>query len=269
VSRTRRAAARGISLTIATVALALFAGACSSDSGAGSPDSGSGTPGIEPTDTDNSPPAGTFPDLPTESGSGATPPTETTPPPTSVDPDTAEIDRQVKLLRAGEIAYKVPARMRVNDLQQVTVRVGYDLSDADIEEIPGAGPVASGPVKVGPHVLAELTGPDFTISRVGGGDGRRVLTEDNLAEWGWDVRPQRSGTLQLDLVLSVYLADGTSSLYTRTFDKTIDVEVNAMHSVGQFFKDYWAPTGLTVPVIGAGLYAFIRWFRAKRIRLNR
>jgi hypothetical protein len=57
-------------------------------------------------------------------------------------------------------------------------------------------------------LVAVLGGIDFEIRRVGGGDGRRTLLTGNFAEWQWDVRALRSGSLQLDLVLFVRVRDG-------------------------------------------------------------
>ncbi|MPZ81336.1 MAG: hypothetical protein GEV28_13415 [Actinophytocola sp.] len=213
---------------------------------------------------------------PPESSAPAFPPVESSPPqvaptpePTPEETDRQEtVDQQRELLRRGHVAYRAPSPMRVDDLQRVTVRVADTLTPSEwTASLPGTGVVELNTAIVGSDLVAELSGPDFEISRVGGDDGRRVLATGEFVEWAWDVRPQRSGLLRLDLVLYVRLRDGGPPLDVRTFDQSVEVEVNAWYGIGRWLRDYWPLTGLTAPVLATGGWVLVRKVRA-RLRSN-
>lgn len=170
-------------------------------------------------------------------------------------------------LRTSQVAYRAPSPMRVNDVQRVTVRVAGELGPPDLTSgLPGTGRVSVNQAQVGTDLTADLSGPDFQISRVGGDDGRRELPEGGYAEWAWDVRPQKSGNLHLDFVLYVAKDSGGVPIHYRTYAHEVDVEVNFSYTVGKFVKDYGAITGLSVPVLAGALWTFLRWLRKKRAK---
>jgi hypothetical protein len=155
--------------------------------------------------------------------------------------------------------------MRVNDVQRVSVRVaGKDTPPEWTSGLPGTGSVTVHPAPVGSSLTADLSGPDFLITRVGGDDGKRELQEGGFAEWAWDVRPQKSGKLRLDFVLYVAKDAGGVPIHYRTYAHEVEVEVNFPFSFGKFVKDYGALTGLTVPVVAGAIWTFIHWLRKKR-----
>jgi hypothetical protein len=98
-----------------------------------------------------------------------------------------------------------------------------------------------------------LSGPDFEITRVGA-DGTRTLGTKSYVEWQWTVRPQRGGTLFLQVTLYVRLQDNPDAAATdvRTYSENVSVEVDPMPAVGAWFREYGAATGITVPVIVGG-----------------
>jgi hypothetical protein len=172
------------------------------------------------------------------------------------------IDQQRALLREGRIERHIPREMQQGAVDTVRVRVGA-----------GGAPTLEGPpaeidvdqVLVGSDLVAELSGPDFEISRVGGDDGRRLLPSDGYTEWLWNVRPTTSGNLSLQVVLFVRLRDGSEPpLEVRTFSEEVIVSVTPWQMMGSFFKSYGAATGLTIPVIVGAVIAIARYVRARR-----
>lgn len=167
--------------------------------------------------------------------------------------------------RDGLVVYRAPSPMRVNDVQRVTVLVLDEGAPFDLtSNIPGTGQVSVEQAKVGAALTADLSGPDFQITRVGGDDGKRELLEFGVAEWAWDVRPSKGGTLRLDFVLYVAKDTGGAPLRYRTWAHAVEVHVNVSYSFGKFVKEYGALTGLTVPVVAGAVWTFIRWLRKKR-----
>jgi hypothetical protein len=177
------------------------------------------------------------------------------------------IDQQRALLREGRIERHIPREMQQGAVHTVRVRVGE--GDAPKLEGPPAE-IDVDQVLVGSDLVAELSGPDFEISRVGGDDGRRLLTSDGYTEWLWHVRPTTSGDLSLQVVLFVRLRDGSEPpLEVRTFSEEVTVSVTPWQLMGSFFENYGAATGLTIPVIVGALIAIVRFTRARRTAPSR
>lgn len=195
-----------------------------------------------------------------------------TPPRTSPVPDDSrqeQLDRQRRMLREGTIAYRAPEPMRVGDAQRVTVRVTDGGEPPDASGLPGTGSLTVDPAPVGPDVRAALTGPDFDIERVGDDDGRRFLPTGGHVEWAWDVRPRRSGRLQLDVTLYVLLSDGSAPIEVRTYDRSVEVSVDTWREVGGWLQKWLPYTGLTVPVVVAGIWALVRRRRTAKRAVRR
>jgi hypothetical protein len=191
------------------------------------------------------------------------PRTSVPPTPTLTDPaDKDLLDRQRQLVMNGQVAYRAPTPMRVNDVQRVTVRIAGQVAPPEFtSSLPGSGKVTVEQVRVGSNLTADLSSADFQITRVGGDDGRRTLAADSFAEWAWDVRPLRSGTRHLDLVVYVRLTDGSAPIYYKTFDHSVEVEVDILFSFSRWLKDYGALTGLTIPVLAAAAWKLVRHLR--------
>lgn len=263
------------------VATSAFLGACDSGDMAGDVERPRPTslPGFPTTNlpglpTENRPEFPTTPLHPTESevphepsSSTFEPPSRTESPSAPLDPSTRQqkLDQLKKQLRDGTIAYRAPEPMRVNDFQRVTVRVRDESSESTTApELPGTGPMTSDPVKVGPDVKAELTGRDFEIGPVGDDDGRRVLVTGGYVDWAWDVRPLRSGRLQLSVTLSVLLEDASAPpLEVRTYDRVVNVDVDPWFSFKRFLKEWGALTGIGVPAVVIGIWTLYKHWRQR------
>lgn len=211
-------------------------------------------PSVHPTTVPVTPPSEPGPSLPTVKPSAT--PSRT---------DAATPTTTTFRLRDGQVVYRAPSPMRVNEVQRVTVRVAGRAAPPDLTSgLPGTGSVTVAPAKVGTALTADLSGPDFHITRVGGDDGQRELPDHDYAEWAWDVRPQKSGKLRLDFVLYVAKDLGGVPIHYRTYAHEVEVNVNFPYSFGKFVKDYGAITGLSVPVIVGALGTFFVWLRKKR-----
>jgi hypothetical protein len=114
-------------------------------------------------------------------------------------------------------------------------------------------------VKVGSDVKADLTGDGFTIARIGGDDGSRVLADASSASWSWQVTPQASGprTLYLSLYVRVKGPDG-SPVDVRTFRQDVTVAVNPSYTIVDFLKTWWPASGLTIPVVLGAVWLWLK-----------
>jgi hypothetical protein len=176
-----------------------------------------------------------------------------------------ELDRQRSLLLKGQVVRDIPDRMRQGDAYRVTVRATGEQPPPDLFAGLSSSATAD-PALVGSDLVADLSGPDFEIARVGASDdGTRTLGTRSYVEWQWNVRPQRGGTLDLQVVLYVRLQSDTEAPPTdvRTYSENVDVQVDPMLAVGAWFREYGAATGITVPVVGGAAW-FILGHLARR-----
>lgn len=95
----------------------------------------------------------------------------------------AFLDRQILFLKAGHLAYRQPSPIRLNDWRRVVVRVSGPSAPPDfVGGLPGSGPLRNRDVKVGSDLIADLSGPNFNVVRVGHDDGKRTLATGTFAE---------------------------------------------------------------------------------------
>ncbi|WP_091383254.1 hypothetical protein [Actinokineospora alba] len=130
----------------------------------------------------------------------------------------------------------------MNDSHRVTVRGAEKAASSGVTaELPGTGRINISSTMIGTVMVADLSSPY-----------RRTLLTDSFAEWARDVRPTRSGSLKLDLVIKVVdLTREGASTYYKTYDQPVEVEVNLAYGITNWLKTYWPMTGLTIPVLGA------------------
>ncbi|MBV9144203.1 MAG: hypothetical protein JO115_25335 [Pseudonocardiales bacterium] len=145
------------------------------------------------------------------------------------------------------------------------VRVSGPSTPPDfISDLPGSGPIRNRDVRVGSDLIANLTGPDFNIVRVGGDDGKRTLATGAFVEWQWDVQPLHSGQKELSLILFVRLTDGGPPVDVKIFTEKVDVKVNPIHTALQVVKDYWsAITAVVSAIFGGAVWMVRRWRRTR------
>jgi hypothetical protein len=206
------------------------------------------------------------PDIPHNSKSasrsgGGGPSSAQQPTPSGGNPYQDRVDYLNSLLQPGHVVYRAPSPMRVGDWQRVVVRIAGIVPPAGFsEDLPGAGSLQHRDLKIGPDLTVVLSSPEFTVRRAGGDadNGERSLPSGGSAEWQWDVQPQRGGAKKLHLEVFVRVTDDAKSMLVKTFDQDVIVEGNIVHAVGGWLALNWAATGLTVPVVFGGLWAWLR-----------
>ena len=52
-------------------------------------------------------------------------------------------------------------------------------------------------------------------------------------------------------------------IYHRTYDHSVEVEVNFVHSLGAWIRDYGALTGLSIPVLAAAAWKLLTALRKR------
>jgi hypothetical protein len=178
-------------------------------------------------------------------------PSEGSPPPDGANGDNGEgprdpvqraIDRRLRSLAQGGIAFIVPPDMKVGTESSVIVRISRDPSEDLFEgvDVPGEPEVVS----VAWDMAVELIGGGaFEIDPEG--PQEQVVPPSGFSEWSWFVLPQESGDQTLRFIVSVVirLPNGDEKSHRIVKNKEIHVSVNPAYQLGQFLLSYW-------PVIG-------------------
>lgn len=168
-----------------------------------------------------------------------TPPVAATPSPSGQD-DFVLIDRELKQLPTGIIAFNSPNSMNLQDTAHIQLLLTIDQSIKDlIKKITESGNRQDAQIKVSPSMEARLTGTDFQIVAIT--MEKQEISKKDITEWKWDIKPLKTGQHILHLTLSVFfhvhgLLVGRS---IRTFDRKIIVNISPSQRASEFFSDNW------------------------------
>jgi hypothetical protein len=182
-----------------------------------------------------------------------------TPSPSPEIPPT-EIDRILKSLDWGNIAFNVPDSMSLNEAKKVELLLGPSQSADELKTMVKGKGVEGGieieRIQISDQMEANLTGDGFSITDVL--PARRAVSKTAVTEWKWDVRAIKSGKLRLHLTLNALVkVEGREQLYPiRTFDKEYVVDVPWQEKpffsfIGRNWQWLW--TTILIP-IGAWLW---------------
>lgn len=175
----------------------------------------------------------------------------------------AQIKAAFKKLRQGQIGFKTPAKMKVNEAELVEVHISDDLQRNLKSELGDKAEVFQ--TKISDLLKVTLYGINFDIKPMS--PKNRFLSDGNLAKWHWEVIPKKSGeqTLILKVYARVRLGDESEELEDlETFKRTIKVTV----SKSNWLKQNWISiTEMAIALSSAGFFAFImtKWKLVKNI----
>jgi hypothetical protein len=140
-----------------------------------------------------------------------------------------EIDRILKRLDWGNIAFNMPDSMSLEEAKKVELLLGASHPPEELKkQIEGKsieGNIKIEKIQISEQMEAQLTGDGFNITRVT--PERRAVSKAGITEWKWDVRAVQPGKLRLHLILNALVKiEGLEQPYTiRTFDKEYFVDV--------------------------------------------
>jgi Divergent InlB B-repeat domain len=242
-------------------AFAGWSGACTSDEASCSI-TVSGDAGVEAaftqqTPTDSEPPP---PPPPPPSEPPPSPPPGATPPP---GPGALfeEVDRMIRRLEVGSIAFNVPETLAVGDTEQVQLLLSAQQPISRLkEQLTELGDREGARIRVSDQMEARLTGQKFKIEAVT--PELQVVSGEGVTEWKWDIEPTEAGTLDLHLTLTaiIQVRGADRAFRVDTFDRTLEVRVPFLSQLSSFVKAnwQWLWTAILIPVVG--------WVLARRRR---
>jgi hypothetical protein len=156
------------------------------------------------------------------------------------------VDRVLKSMIDGNIAFIAPKEMDVGDTGRVKLTLSVqksvdDLKDQLLSEVnPSNASVVEGvSVKVYDLMVADLKGADFKIEAAS--PKQQAISEIADTNWIWDVQPSKSGDLRMVLTLSVVVSihNIVSPRVVKQYEKVILVKVSPVRQVVGFLSDNW------------------------------
>ena len=138
-------------------------------------------------------------------------------------------------MELGQIAFRTPEKMKLNETETVTIRISADLKENITEDIPDS---TVEEMKVSDFLSATLEGTGFEI------DPKDLQTQAlprqvGRVQWRWNITPKKTGRQELEL--SVYARvkfpdQPEENIFIETFTKEIEVEVDSLAWWGQLRK---------------------------------
>jgi len=173
------------------------------------------------------------------------------PPPPNEDLNT--VDRILEKMELGNIAFNAPESMNLHDTVIVHLVLGLSKPIDELKRmIEEEGAKEGAQIRVANRMEARLSGPNFAITAIT--PEEQAISESEVTEWKWEVKPNTEGRQYLHLTLSALLrVDGEPTQKAiKTFDKMIAVEVTWSQKVSSFFKKnwQWLWAAVLVPLVG-------------------
>jgi hypothetical protein len=184
----------------------------------------------------------------------------------SMDDVSRLIDKALNGLTPGTIVHNIPKNMARDQDYDIEARVSRLENDTTLSE--GLlGPSQPKTIPTGPLMSLQLSGdPDvFTITPTGG----RALTvpSEGYADWGWTVRPKKTGRHLLDLTATVRIQipnHPEEFRDIRVYSGSVDIAVTNWQIAKGFLGDYWQWIVTTLLVPPASYV--LSWWWKKRHR---
>jgi len=139
-----------------------------------------------------------------------------------------ELDKVVKDLPWGNIAFNVPETIRLDELKPIQLVLSPTKSIEEVKkEVVETGRVESSRIQISNSMEAILTGSNeaFSITQVP--PQRRPISGTEDTVWRWDVRAIKPGRQRLHVVLNAFVkVDGVESPHpVREFDREYEIFV--------------------------------------------
>ena len=163
------------------------------------------------------------------------------------------VDRILEQLKFGNIVFNAPKTMNFRDTAVIQLVLGLKAPIDELKRmIEATGEKEGAHIRVSDRMEARLSGPNFAITAIT--PEIQAVSQSDITEWKWEVKPSSDGRHYLHLTLSAILSvEGASTpRVIRTFDKVIEVEVAWHQRVGYLLEKnwQWMWAAILVPVAG-------------------
>lgn len=154
-----------------------------------------------------------------------------------------ELDLLVKGLPLGSIAFNVPNKMDLDESTELALTLSLTTGLDDLRRSvmfpQDKGTVESASVRVTDRMEARLTGNGFQITAIT--PELQAVIPSEATTWKWLIKAAHPGKHDLHLTVSalVEINKSTTPFVSRTFDKTITVEITWQKKIAGFTQENW------------------------------
>jgi hypothetical protein len=178
-----------------------------------------------------------------------------------IDKTTENIDNSSK----GTIAYSVPNEMEVGKEYVIKLRITKErgkevnkvlvLGDRDIliSDIDVNSRVTIENIRVEKSMTAQLISTDEAFIVTPQNTDRQLIEDQEYTEWGWLVKPLKSGNSYLKLIIKIRIDSDGEATYKDivVFDKNIKVKSDIKYDLKTWLSKYWQwlMTTIIIPLV--------------------
>jgi hypothetical protein len=161
-------------------------------------------------------------------GSGGRPNSSSPPGQSSADQlgKIVSFGNSLKQLPSGNVVIEAPTTMTVDDVRNVSVRVGHNVRMDDLKKkLKETDQQVEGTLRVSAEMAATLTGAGFKIEP--NTSERQNIAESFPTEWTWNVTAKQEGEQQLQILLYAIILNGDKEtrLQVESYAQQVTVSV--------------------------------------------
>ena len=169
---------------------------------------------------------------------------------------------ELEKLSIMAVVFNAPEQMNAGVHEKVEVRIGETLPEDFLVKLKELGIVGADEVVAGSSIKARLVGDGFEIEPLG--DEEKNVSSEGLTPWMWDIRPVRSGTQPLVLLMAIKVripGGGNETKELPVFSKPAQVAGSPAYATVRFLRGRW-------PWFAGGFFTLglAVWFLRRRRR---
>lgn len=186
--------------------------------------------------------------------------------PSRIEASLRDVDTLIRNLPLGNVAFNVPDKMDLDESTELDLALSLASATEDLKKSMASphlkGLIESAAIRVTDRMEARLTGNGFQITAVT--PELQVVVPSEPATWKWLIKAAHPGVHELHLTVSalIEINKSTTPFVSRTFEKTIRVEVSWQKKIAGFAQDnwQWVWTAIAAPI---GAWFLSRYRRAR------
>ena len=168
------------------------------------------------------------------------PPLSPTPSPLSPTPSLENVDKVLKSLVLGSIAFNTPEEIQWNNTAVIELLLSPSFSVDELKDkIQEAGEREGAEIRVADQMSAVLESSGFKIIELT--KEIQAISFEEITDWKWEITPSKPGeqTLYLTISAILFVNGERTPRKIESFKKEIYIKVTFIQKLGFFIKDKW------------------------------
>ena len=153
----------------------------------------------------------------------------------------------------ANIAFNAPEKVPYGEPSYIQFVLDPNLDKTEIvKKIREKGHKVTARIKITRTMEVTLTGEEFQITPIA--EEEQMIALDDTTEWKWSILPKEPGKHRVHLVVNAIIrVDGVEMKRSKSFDRTIEIEVTGIQQTVIFMQENWPWLALGfVPLVFLG-----------------